>query len=135
LLLDSRDRAGLSRAQLGSMACLSDSTIKNIEVAKHPPTRRTCLRLVGVSCLQLRWADVEAFAGPAPEGLEALETTRDAAGGSDRGMASEPEAARVAVPARHSDAPTEPASLPFLTVQIFASGRVTVDINPTAQRK
>jgi len=57
LLRDKRNQAGLSRLQLARKAKLSDATIKFIETARHPPSRATLLRLVGVAELGLRWSD------------------------------------------------------------------------------
>ena len=58
LLRDKRNAAGLSRVQLARRARLSDATIKFAETARHPPSRATLLRLIGVSDLKLEWADV-----------------------------------------------------------------------------
>lgn len=58
LLRDRRNKAQLSRLELAKLAGLSDATIKFIEVARHPPSRRTCQALVGVSALGLKWEDV-----------------------------------------------------------------------------
>ncbi len=57
LLRDKRNQAGFSRLQLARKAKLSDATIKFIETARHPPSRGTLLRLVGVAELGLRWSD------------------------------------------------------------------------------
>ena len=57
LVRDKRNQAGFSRVQLARKAKLSDATIKFIETARHPPSRATLLRLVGVTELGLRWAD------------------------------------------------------------------------------
>lgn len=57
LLRDKRNQAGFSRIQLARKAQVSDATIKFIETARHPPSRATLLRLVGVAELGLRWAD------------------------------------------------------------------------------
>ena len=48
LLRDKRNQAGFSRVQLARKAKLSDATIKFVETARHPPSRATLLRLVGV---------------------------------------------------------------------------------------
>ena len=61
LLRDKRNQAGLSRVQLARKAKLSDATIKFLETAKHPPSRATLLRLVGVPELGLSWADTPGF--------------------------------------------------------------------------
>lgn len=58
LLRDRRNAAGLSRVQLARRAKLSDATIKFTETARHPPSRATLIRLIGVSELKLSWADV-----------------------------------------------------------------------------
>jgi len=58
LLRDKRNAAGLSRVQLARRAKLSDATVKFTETARHPPSRATLIRLIGVSELKLRWADV-----------------------------------------------------------------------------
>ena len=57
LLRDKRNQAGFSRLQLARKAKLSDATIKFIETARHPASRATLLRLVGVAELRLRWSD------------------------------------------------------------------------------
>ena len=68
LLRDKRNQAGLSRLQLARKARLSDATIKFIETARHPPSRATLLRLVGVAELGLRWADTPGYSvGAIPE--------------------------------------------------------------------
>ena len=41
-----RDAAGLTRAQLACITCLSDSTLRNIETNRHRPTRQTLHRLL-----------------------------------------------------------------------------------------
>ncbi len=65
LLRDKRNQAGLSRVQLARMAKLSDATIKFLETARHPPSRATLLRLVGVAELRLRWAETPGHSGGA----------------------------------------------------------------------
>ena len=71
LLRDQRTAAGLSRVQLASRAKLSDATIKFAETARHPPSRATLIRLIGVAELKLRWADVPGHpALPAAEHSE-----------------------------------------------------------------
>ena len=68
LLRDKRNAAGLSRVQLARRAKISDATIKFIETARHPPSRATLIRLIGVSDLKLRWPDVPGHPEPpAPE--------------------------------------------------------------------
>jgi len=68
LLRDKRNQAGLSRLQLARKAKLSDATIKFIETARHPPSRATLLRLVGVAELGLRWAETPGYCvGAMPE--------------------------------------------------------------------
>jgi len=68
LLRDKRNQAGFSRVQLARKAKLSDATIKFIETARHPPSRATLLRLVGVAELGLRWAETPGYgAGAMPE--------------------------------------------------------------------
>ena len=69
LLRDKRNAAGLSRVQLARRAKISDATIKFIETARHPPSRATLIRLIGVSDLKLRWADIPGH--PAPPASEA----------------------------------------------------------------
>lgn len=68
LLRDRRNKVQLSRLQLGKLAGLSDATIKFLETARHPPSRRTCQALVGVKELALNWSDVATigYVGPAP---------------------------------------------------------------------
>jgi transcriptional regulator with XRE-family HTH domain len=68
LLRDKRNAAGLSRVQLARRAKLSDATVKFTETARHPPSRATLIRLLGVSELKLRWADVPGH--PAPSSVE-----------------------------------------------------------------
>ena len=71
LLRDKRNQAGFSRVQLARKAKLSDATIKFIETARHPPSRATLLRLVGVAELGLRWADTPGYSvGAKPEVVE-----------------------------------------------------------------
>ncbi|MFO0573003.1 MAG: L-histidine N(alpha)-methyltransferase [Polyangia bacterium] len=62
LLRDKRNAAGLSRVELARKAKLSDATIKFIETAKHPPSRATLIRLLGVEALGLCWEDVALLA-------------------------------------------------------------------------
>ncbi len=64
LLRDRRNAAGLSRVQLARRAKLSDATIKFAETARHPPSRATLIRLIGVSELKLEWADVPGHPVP-----------------------------------------------------------------------
>ena len=64
LLRDKRNAAGLSRVQLARRARLSDATVKFTETARHPPSRATLIRLIGVSELKLRWADVPGHPMP-----------------------------------------------------------------------
>ena len=68
ILKDRRNKAQLSRQALAKLAGVSDSTIKFIEVARHPPSRRTCQYLVAVEQLGLTWQDVAMldYVGPAP---------------------------------------------------------------------
>ncbi len=67
LLRDKRNQAGFSRTQLARKAKLSDATIKFIETARHPPSRATLLRLVGVAELGLHWSDTPGyFSGALP---------------------------------------------------------------------
>ena len=68
LLRDKRNAAGLSRVQLARRAKLSDATVKFTETARHPPSRATLIRLIGVSELKLRWADVPGH--PRPPSVE-----------------------------------------------------------------
>ena len=72
LLRDRRNRAQLSRLELAKLAGLSDATIKFIEVARHPPSRRTCQALVGVKDLELKWEDVAVLGYVGPEPAEAM---------------------------------------------------------------
>lgn len=67
LLRDRRNQAGLSRTQLGRKAQLSDSTVKFLETARHPPSRATVLRLIAVPELKLSWADVPGALMPPRE--------------------------------------------------------------------
>jgi len=64
LLRDKRNAAGLSRVQLARRAKLSDATVKFTETARHPPSRATLIRLLGVSELKLRWADIPGHLAP-----------------------------------------------------------------------
>lgn len=61
LLRARRNAAALSRVELGKLARLSDATIKFLETAKHPPSRSTLIRLVGVEQLRLSWEEVAEF--------------------------------------------------------------------------
>jgi len=72
LLRDKRNAAGLSRVQLARRAKLSDATVKFTETARHPPSRATLIRLIGVSELKLRWADVPGH--PAPPLTETIDS-------------------------------------------------------------
>ena len=77
LLRDKRNAAGLSRVQLARRAKISDATIKFIETARHPPSRATLIRLIGVVDLKLRWPDVPGHpAPPAPESPSPDESPR-----------------------------------------------------------
>lgn len=68
LLRDRRTAAGFSRVHLARQAKLSDATVKFCETARHPPSRATLIRLIGISELQLRWADVPGYyTMPAPD--------------------------------------------------------------------
>jgi len=80
LLRDKRNQAGFSRLQLARKAQLSDATIKFIETARHPPSRATLLRLIGVAELGLRWADTPGYSiGSMPEvDAETASILRDA---------------------------------------------------------
>jgi transcriptional regulator with XRE-family HTH domain len=70
-LRDKRNAAGLSRQQLARRAKLSDATVKFLETARHPPSRSTLIRLIGVPELKLTWAEVPGQpAPPAPEPME-----------------------------------------------------------------
>jgi len=68
LLRDKRNAAGLSRVQLARRAKLSDATVKFTETARHPPSRTTLIRLIGISELKLCWADVPGQ--PLPPSVE-----------------------------------------------------------------
>ena len=63
LVRDKRNAAGLTRVQLARKAELSDATIKLLEAARHPPSRATLSRLIGVAELKLSWADVPGPGG------------------------------------------------------------------------
>ncbi|MFO0578856.1 MAG: helix-turn-helix domain-containing protein [Polyangia bacterium] len=67
LLRDCRQAAGLSRAELGKRAKLSDASIKLIETGRGSPSRATLIRLVGVKALGLTWQDVVSLGGDAPQ--------------------------------------------------------------------
>lgn len=67
LLRDCRQAAGLSRADLGKRAKLSDASIKLIETGRGSPSRATLIRLVGVKALGLTWEDVVSLGGDAPQ--------------------------------------------------------------------
>lgn len=60
---DRRDALGWSRADLADRAGLSPATIKFLETARHPPTKRTCLRLVAIRELGLSHERVAFIAG------------------------------------------------------------------------
>lgn len=70
-LRDKRNAAGLSRQQLARRAKLSDATVKFLETARHPPSRSTLIRLIGVPELKLTWAEVPGQ--PAPQAPEPME--------------------------------------------------------------
>lgn len=81
LLRDKRNAAGFSRVQLARKAKLSDATIKFCESARHPPSRTTLIRLVGVAELKLSWADVPGQpTAPAAEPTRATSQRVDTAG-------------------------------------------------------
>ena len=63
LLRDRRERAGLSRKDLGQLARLSDSTIKFLEKGLHAPRPETWQRLLGVAALELSARYLEDCAG------------------------------------------------------------------------
>lgn len=71
LLKDRRHNARFSRLKLAKLAGLSDATIKFIETARNPPSRRTCQALISVKELGLKWADVAIldYVGPEPSEL------------------------------------------------------------------
>lgn len=64
LVRDKRNAAGFSRVKLARIAKLSDATIKFLETARHPPSRATLIRLIGVAELKLGWADVPWLPSP-----------------------------------------------------------------------
>ena len=68
LLRDRRNGAGFSRLQLARRAKLSDATVKFLETARHPPSRATLIRLIGVDELKLTWKD--APGSPPPPAIE-----------------------------------------------------------------
>ncbi len=72
LLRDKRTAAGLSRVQLSRRANLSDATLRFAETARYPPSRATLIRLIGVTELKLRWADVPGH--PPPPAAESSES-------------------------------------------------------------
>lgn len=57
LLRDRRNAMGWSRQELAKRAGLSDSTIKFIERARHPPSRATLIRLQNIPALELSFSD------------------------------------------------------------------------------
>ena len=63
LLRERRNRAALTRKGLGQLAKVSEGTIKFIETGQHVPSRKTCLRLLGVDVLGLQWSDLTPFIG------------------------------------------------------------------------
>lgn len=67
LLRERRHGATLTRKTLGQLAKLSEGTIKFIETGQHVPSRKTCLRLLGVDVLGLQWSDLVPFIGSPPE--------------------------------------------------------------------
>jgi transcriptional regulator with XRE-family HTH domain len=68
LVRDKRNAAGFSRVKLARLAKLSDATIKFLETARHPPSRATLIRLIGIAELKLGWADVPWLPSP-PAGV------------------------------------------------------------------
>lgn len=67
LLRDHRNRAGFSRNELARMMRVSDVTIKFLETASKPPSRKTFLSMFTIPELRLKWEDFAGFAGPEPE--------------------------------------------------------------------
>ncbi|MCS6915161.1 MAG: L-histidine N(alpha)-methyltransferase [Myxococcales bacterium] len=53
LLRERREQAGLTRAELAARAGLSETTIKNLETGRQPPTRASLMRLLAVAELRL----------------------------------------------------------------------------------
>lgn len=96
LLRDRRDHAMLTRLQLGKLTGISDATVKFIETARHPPSRRTCQALVGVKELGLTWDDVATlgYVGPAPTNQTS-------------GLAMQPEQAAAPDRPEQADSPAE----------------------------
>ena len=79
LLRDRRNAAGLSRVQLARRAKISDATIKFTETARHPPSRATLLRLIGVEELNLRWADTPGYSVGTTPAVAEMELASQAA--------------------------------------------------------
>jgi transcriptional regulator with XRE-family HTH domain len=69
LLRDRRDAAGFSRLKLARLAKLSDSTVKFTETARHPPSRKTLVRLLAVPELGLTWENLPLQAGTVPQSV------------------------------------------------------------------
>ena len=67
LLRDHRNIAGYSRNELARIMRVSDATIKFLETASKPPSRKTLLSMFKIPELQLKWEDLAGFAGAEPE--------------------------------------------------------------------
>lgn len=61
-----REAAGLTRVQLGALCGIADSTIRNIETARHQPTRNILRKILAVPQLQRVIAQELATEPPAP---------------------------------------------------------------------
>src|SRR5688572_3632042 len=66
MLRERREAAGLTRAGLAARAGISETTIKNLETGRHPPTRSSLLRLLSVPELRLDSSDTAGGLGAEP---------------------------------------------------------------------
>ena len=127
LLRDKRNAAGLSRVNLARQAKVSDSTVKFIETARHPPSRATLIRLIGVPELNLSWTDVPGQPDPPATAPKPGEPT---AGIGDH---NEPEmigSSPIGVAASCETDSSWRADTPTrrITIGIFADGRISFDL-------
>ncbi len=135
LLRDRRDHAVLTRSQLGKLTGVSDATVKFIETARHPPSRRTCQALVGVKELGLTWDDVATlgYVGPAPTnqpsalGMQPTQTTEpDRSERADSPAEQEPKKPEQIDPVSSTSADQTSASGDVIEEEIFTFVRRTI---------
>ena len=66
-LMEHRKSAGLSRETLAARAGISDSTLRDVEKGRRPPTRTTILHLQSVPELRIEAAPPQYTAGSEPK--------------------------------------------------------------------